>query len=118
MTRVGMFAVVMLVLAGGTVPAAAEVPNDPKRSAFWLHACQDQKEAALCSGYVYGHDFLYGALLRKKMVPVLYCYPAGITQQELQLTWVKWLQSHPEQLQQSPATTLLAALQAAFPCKN
>lgn len=48
----------------------------------------------------------------------LFCINEGVTRVQIATIVVKYLNDHPDELQHSPASTIIASLMDAYPCKS
>jgi hypothetical protein len=74
-------------------------------------------QAGLCSGYIAG--FVDGTYIGKVHghLPIPYCLPPNVTNDELAKVVIKYADQHPEQLHETAPYFIAKALSVTFPCR-
>lgn len=71
----------------------------------------------LCTGFIDGVDGTVGIYAVNKVIAWPYCYPTGVTKQQMRDVVSSYLSAHPERRHLPGQFLVIEALSAAFPCK-
>jgi hypothetical protein len=75
-------------------------------------------DAAQCVGFVQGVTDGYATAISLYTGIAIYCEPPGVTLQQRVLITEKYLNSHPEVINQEASSLVLVAMREAFPCER
>lgn len=102
-----------VTLAGLLAFSGGSFSSEPGTGAWLLESCRGDNGdvgQAFCLGYTMGlADLMLG---QGKL-----CMPADLSSEQLRLAVERYLNSHPEKLDQHPSLLVIQALDSRFPCR-
>jgi len=113
-----MLSAACALIAGTGLPAIAQQPGDPWRTAADLAGFCQQEDKTFCYGFLAGAWQFYEQLVVSEAVNIdPFVCPAGeVTADEAVAIFADWANAHPDELAQSAVDGLFRAWTAAYPC--
>lgn len=124
-----LLAIAIMVSLIGARPAIAQAPNGQVSGSQLQEMCKDilkdtqkdQFQAGRCMGFVRAvleseQVFVLLTSRNSNYEQIFYCAPRGVTEGQVLQVVAKFLNNHPERLQQWAVTLILHAMHDAFPC--
>ncbi|HEX8126917.1 MAG TPA: Rap1a/Tai family immunity protein [Allosphingosinicella sp.] len=97
-------------------PRAAPAPAIPTRVTAKMLSDLCAQDRGACLGYVVGSTDAWASALAAAGRPQVVCIPAGVNNDQITQSTVRYLRAHPEEGGLNASVVIFAALKSAFPC--
>jgi Rap1a immunity proteins len=104
------------ILAALAVPAASANGDKTTGNAMYASCMNDMNRAQ--TGDWYGQGVCAGIINAALYLAPNICPPQGVTNGQAEMVTMRYIQQHPESIQQQLSYIAQAALQAAWPCQG